>query len=39
MRHSLTDPDQKDGPKANEFEVVGRISPEQWRKWAKTGHS
>jgi phosphohistidine phosphatase SixA len=26
-------------PKANQFEVVGRISPEQWRKWAKTGHS
>jgi phosphohistidine phosphatase SixA len=26
-------------PKANQFEVIGRIPPEQWRKWAKAGHS
>jgi len=26
-------------PKANQFEVVGRIPPEQWRKWAKVAGS
>ena len=23
-------------PKANKFEVIGRISPDQWQRWAKS---